>query len=147
MSYREHARDEKLAAEVNVDRAQMCPAAGCPNRWTVSGERGRACSAHYWSEPRDWPGITQRMQEAETERARRNAYAATRPPPPTLAQKLAALLAARACLSAERPRLAWAHQLRERHRGGARLTPEQIADYRRALYSPNASPQPEEPTP
>ena len=138
------ARDEKLAAEVNVDRHMQCPATGCPNRWSVSGERGRACSAHYWSEPRDWPRITQQMLDAQADLARRNS-AAPRPPVPTLAEKLATLAAAAQCLQGGRTRLAWAHALRERHQAGARLTREQVQAYRQALYCPDPAPLPPSP--
>jgi len=53
------------------DRALMCAANECPNRWSVlkEGDRG-LCTAHAWAERSEWPAITEREQWDETDRAR-----------------------------------------------------------------------------
>ena len=128
-------RDQKIAEDVNVDRALMCPAAGCPNRWSVSGERGRGCSAHYWANPRDWPRITQAILEAETDRAR---YAAAGRPEPSAELPYAVRKAAVAALHAfvdnraADPR-AWARELQRRHLAGERLSEVRVNAYRAVL--------------
>jgi hypothetical protein len=38
----------------------MCSANGCPNFWTV--KMGKPlCSAHQWSEPKEWGSITAKL--------------------------------------------------------------------------------------
>lgn len=132
----EKARDQRIADEADapIDRALMCPAAGCPLRWSVSGERGRGCSAHYWAEPHDWPRITERLQRAETERA---LYAAAKRPPPepvSLELRKAAVAALHAFADdrAGDPR-AWARELQRQHAAGKPLRPDKIDAYRRVL--------------
>jgi|GEM_PF-3002572 len=47
------------------DKSQSldCRASGCPLRWSVSTEgRHQLCSYHAWTEPNQWPEITQRLQ-------------------------------------------------------------------------------------
>jgi hypothetical protein len=140
MSYRNYlestmTRDQRLADEVNVDHALMCPAAGCPNRWSVSGDRGRGCSAHYWAAPREWPRITQALLEAETDRAR-YAAAAKPPPaePPTFEMRKAAVAVLHAFVDERQcDPLAWARELRRRHTVGERLPAHKVDAYRRAL--------------
>ena len=135
MAHFDRHRDEQIAAEVNVDRALMCPAAGCPNRWSVSGERGRGCSAHYWSNPRDWPRITQALIEAETNRARY--FAAARPErlePASMEMRKAAVAALHAFVNERgRDARAWAAELQRQHHAGKRLSEVQVDAYRRAL--------------
>jgi hypothetical protein len=133
----ERARDQYVADEPehNVDRALMCPAAGCPNRWSVSGDRGRGCSAHYWADPREWPRITQALVDAETDRARY--AAAARPPPaepPTTEMRKAAVAALQAFVDdRHRDPRAWARELQRRHERGERLPDVKVAAYREAL--------------
>lgn len=129
-------RDEAIAAEVNIDRALMCPALGCPNRWSVEGERGRACSAHYWAASHDWPRITQELLDAETRRALRCAVAASQPPaaPVPIEQRRATVAAFNAFVEHKGgdPR-AWARERLRRHdaREGRRLTPAEVDECRR----------------
>ncbi|OWQ92015.1 hypothetical protein CDN99_06565 [Roseateles aquatilis] len=70
MSYRSRTqqRDDAIVDAVNrdatIDRSLMCRAVGCPLRWSVNGEgRVHLCSAHAWADPKDWPRITQHLQE------------------------------------------------------------------------------------
>ncbi len=61
------------------DSDLMCVAHGCPNRWSVRKDGEQAlCSAHAWSEPHLWPRITQEQLDAQTDRARNNAFAASK---------------------------------------------------------------------
>jgi hypothetical protein len=139
-SYKDRARDEAIVDEVNVDRALRCPAAGCPNRWSVEGDRGRGCSAHYWADPRDWPRITQEFLEAETRRA---LYAAaSRPVPdavPATPPRQAAIIALRAFAAWIRSPAQrgdgrdWARALQCSDQSGERLTRFQVNAYRQAL--------------
>lgn len=136
MTHFDRHRDEQLAADVNVDRTLLCPAAGCPNRWSVAGERGRGCSAHYWANPRDWPRITQELVEAETRLALIAAAARPAVPPetPPLDVRKAAVAVLHAFVD-ERNRdpRAWARELQRRHQAGERLSAVKVEAYRRAL--------------
>lgn len=140
MSYKNHVRDNAIADEANVDRSLMCPAQGCQNRWSVDGERGRACSAHYWADPREWPRITQQLLDADAERALR--YGRVRVPPSapklTTQERRAAVQALQACCK-QAPDRTWAAQLQARHQRGERLTLSQVQAYRSALYGRNFS--------
>lgn len=130
----EKARDQHVADEVVlVDRALMCSAHGCPLRWSVMGDRGRACSAHYWAEPHDWPRITQRILDAEADRAR---YAdAGRPAraPATLEERKTVVARLHDVVESRTDPRAWARELQRRHQAGEPLSPAKIDEYRRAL--------------
>jgi hypothetical protein len=68
----ERAVDQRVADESTSYDPLMCRAKGCPNRWSVdSGDRGvnHLCSAHAWSDSRDWPQITQAQNDLATDRA------------------------------------------------------------------------------
>jgi hypothetical protein len=94
MSYKTESakvHDQRVADEAEDDRALMCMAVGCPRRWSVSGDRGRACSAHYWAERADWPRITEAVLRAETDRA---LVAAAKPVAPVSPEQRAQALAA-----------------------------------------------------
>jgi hypothetical protein len=132
----ERARDERIADEVAspMDRALMCPAAGCPLRWSVSGERGRGCSAHYWANPRDWPSITQRLVEDDADRARYGPADRPEAAPvqPEVRKAAVAALHAFADGRGRDPRT-WARELQRRHAAGERLSEFKVEAYRRAL--------------
>lgn len=58
-------RDQRVADQANAADGSMCGAHGCPNRWSVDSEVVRkACSAHAWADPREWPRITEEQQQA-----------------------------------------------------------------------------------
>ncbi|HXD04436.1 MAG TPA: hypothetical protein VN680_00175 [Burkholderiaceae bacterium] len=126
------ARDERIADEVASD-PNRCPAHGCPMQWSVSGERGRACSAHYFAEREDWPRVTEQLLRDEGDRAmlrgQRSIPAALSM---TREQRLAVLAKLRDGIGSTDKR-AWARQLRERHLAGERLTHAQVAAYEAAL--------------
>jgi hypothetical protein len=65
-------RDKRIADEANgADREQMCRASDCPNRWSVHTEGSAPlCSAHRWSEPQDWPAVTEKVKRDVADYAR-----------------------------------------------------------------------------
>jgi hypothetical protein len=70
-STRPSRTDQRVADEAAVDQSLLCSAHGCPNRWSVDAGHGKACRAHAWAQPHDWPQITVEQQDAETDRALR----------------------------------------------------------------------------
>ena len=130
----DEARDQRIADEVEqVERHLMCTANGCPRRWSVSGDRGKACSAHYWSEPRDWPRITQRLIDDEIDRARYADASRPAPAPNTREQREAIAEGLQRVVAERGDGRAWARELQRRHQSGARVTPAEVEAYRRAL--------------
>jgi hypothetical protein len=129
------ARDQRVADEVDaVDRTLMCPAHGCPNRWTVQGEAGRGCSAHYGADPADWPRITQHLLEAEVDAARRGMRDAPQAELALSREDKLRLLARVRDVHRERPDpFLWARRLHARHVAGQHLNPTQIECYERVL--------------
>lgn len=69
----DRARDQRVADEVShdaaIDRASMCAAHGCPNRWGVDRGDGRLCSAHAWAARHHWPQVTDEQIDASARRA------------------------------------------------------------------------------
>lgn len=128
------ARDEKIADDVEqVERHLMCSADGCPRRWSVMGDRGKACSAHYSANPRDWPRITQQLLDAEVDRARYNDAVRPAPEPYTPEQRRAIADRMHGMFDNRADPRAWARELQRRHKAGHRLTQAQVAAYRHAL--------------
>ena len=123
-TYARQRRDQRTAADTpQADtRDLMCRADYCPNRWSVDGGRGRCCSAHAWASTHRWPEITREQQDAETERAWRQANPPPAPEPMPQEARRAALQELRAALAgADKPNpKAWAHNLRRylRENGG-----------------------------
>jgi hypothetical protein len=133
MSYKATARDKLIADDVlETDRQLRCTAHGCPRLWSVQGERGKACSAHYWAEPADWPAVTADLQRQEVERA--FAVSQAKPSASMTREQRRALLQRLAEVGREQadPK-AWARRLRDRHKAGDPLTRGEIDAYRRAL--------------
>jgi hypothetical protein len=140
-------RDEGIAEAASADRALMCPAVGCPRRWSLVGQRGKACGSHYWADRRDWPRITQELQRLEVDLAMAEAG---KPSPPLITpaerRNLGATL--RQLVQPRDPSKAWAHRLHERHLAGERMTQAQVDAYRNALQLDRAGqPQNTEGTP
>jgi hypothetical protein len=134
MSYKATKRDQMVADDVlETDRQLRCSAHGCPRLWSVSGDRGKACSAHYWAEPADWPRITADLQRQETERA--FAVSQAKPAAATMnrEQRRALLQRLSEVGRTQADPKAWAKRLRDRHKAGETLTRAQIDAYRRAL--------------
>lgn len=116
-----------LAAETNPN---MCQAHGCPNRWTISDDKGKLCRWHRYAEPHDWPSITQQIKLG---------LAPERPVAKVQHQPLSEerkrlLKEARMMFAADRAMdKGWAHRLKAREEAGEVLTPAQKDLWRQAL--------------
>jgi hypothetical protein len=133
MSYRNHARDQQTADAATAFDPLHCPAHGCPHRWAVEGDRGRACSAHYWADRQAWPAITEQLQRDEADRAMRRMVPPRTPTPTTREQRRATVEALHQLGNGPADPRAWARRLRDRHERGDRLTRDEIDAFRRAL--------------
>lgn len=124
------SKSDQIAADsFHVDRALMCSAAGCPNRWSVDAGGGRLCGAHAWASPHEWPSITSEQLDAETQRALdaqtpREAQRFVKPDPEKLSRYLGKLSAG--IRDAQRDPRGWAKALRKRQEAGERLTQAQL---------------------
>lgn len=129
-------QDRKVADDSVQDRALMCSAHGCPNRWSVTGCDNRTCcSAHAWASPHLWPQITQEQLDAQTDRALRNASRVHQPEPVANVRRLReelAKLGNAIRVSTQNPK-AWAHRLKAREEAGARLNDNQSKAWREVL--------------
>ena len=104
----------------------FCIAKGCPNRWAVD-MGSRLCSAHAWSQPHQWPRITEEQYQKPSPEAK---------PAPrvyTLEEKMKALQDLRNLLKQPQDMKAWAHKLKAREKAGERLTSQQREAWRTAL--------------
>jgi hypothetical protein len=132
-SYKNRDHDQRVADESGTDPSLMCPAHGCPRKWAVQGDRGQACSAHYWADRADWPRITEDVQRAEVDIARKKS---NEPPVVAVSRAERSDILAKLANIGHKPAAAgkaWAYALRDRHEAGEQLTPAQVAMYRRAL--------------
>lgn len=133
------ARDRRVADDFARDQALMCQASGCPCVWTVDAGKGVLCGAHAWSAQQDWPRITQRLLDDETDRA---VYAAAPKPPAPHVDKAAVLAKFRAFTRAmatgkfDRHPKQWALDLESREQRGEQLSPIQRRFWREALGRP-----------
>jgi hypothetical protein len=128
----DESRDYRIANESSADRALMCCANGCPNRWSVDAGNGRSCSAHAWAGQHLWPRITQEQLDAETSRALRNA-APPAPIPVDMRRVRDALRRYQAAVSRPGMSRQWAHRLKDREARGDALTPTQREMWRAAI--------------
>ena len=128
--------DRRVANESTQDRALMCSANGCPNRWSVTGgDNGTCCSAHAWSDTRYWPQITQEQLDAQTDRALKLAARAYQPEPVPNVRRLRAELAmlGNALRGAMQNPRAWAHRLKAREEAGEKLNDRQSKAWREVV--------------
>lgn len=129
------SREERIADETTADRALLCGAHGCPNRWAVDAGNGRLCSAHAWVGQHLWPQVTQEQRDAETDRAWR--YANRSPQavehPRYDPARLAKVLS---MLSQAKDPLGWAKRLRwrERERGGRLPSGQTMTQFQRDAW-------------
>jgi hypothetical protein len=107
----------------------MCIAHNCPNRWSVS--ISNLCSAHAWSDPHDWPKIT----DAEITRVamRSSPKQPERVEPVTEAQKRAAINSLRTLAHTHENPKKWALKLKQRETEGESLSIIQRRFWREAL--------------
>lgn len=106
----------------------LCNAHGCPNRWAVD-MGSRLCSAHAWSQPHQWPKITEDQYRKPS-----------KPLPPTqrvytLDEKIKALQDLRFTLKQPQDMKAWAQRLKACEQAGEPLTSTQREAWRTALRS------------
>lgn len=132
----ENWQDRKVADDSTQDRALMCSAIGCPNRWSVTGcANGTCCSAHAWSDTRYWPQITQEQLDAQTDRALRNAARAYQPEPVADVRRLReelTKLGNNLRGAAQNPQ-AWAYRLKAREEAGEKLNDHQSKAWREVI--------------
>lgn len=122
-------RDQTIASE-KADRALMCRANGCPNRWSVETDgRFRLCSAHAWADQHRWPQITQEQLDAETERALRKAN----PPAPQPVDTAAVMRELRDFQCGQGDPKGWAKRLMQRHEDGEAIPARNLTLAREAL--------------
>ncbi len=128
--------DRRIANDSTEDRALMCSAHGCPNKWSVTGcANGTCCSAHAWASPHLWPQITQEQLDAQTDRALRLAARAHQPEPVANVRRLREELAklGNALRTSTQNPKAWAHRLKAREEAGERLNDHQSKAWREVL--------------
>lgn len=129
-------RDAVVADQTIAERAFLCSANGCPNRWTVNFGRP-LCSAHAGADPHQWGQVTQEQLDAETARA----LVAAAPKAQatvkhwSVAEKRALLQRLRRVFADKPNPRAWAEALRDRERSGTWLTEAQRRMWRDALHA------------
>ncbi|CAB4159279.1 hypothetical protein UFOVP703_80 [uncultured Caudovirales phage] len=126
------AGDAEKADEFHRDQALMCSAHGCPMRWSVDAGRGTLCSTHAHADTRDWPRLTQWLQD----QARAGWPRPTAPQVPSLSreQRLELLQKLQKVGQGVQGHLGGAWRLYERDKAGDKtLTPFQRDYYRTAL--------------
>ena len=143
MSYKNTAADRRISDDDHAERALMCSAHGCPNRWSVDGPSGRCCSAHAWAPTGQWPVITAQQDAAATQRAFLASQKGesgdapahrTRPASPAERDAIARALQG----GARAKGVQWAKRLLVREGKGKRLTLAQREMWRDALMVPRA---------
>ena len=132
--------DQRIADEAGEDRALMCAAERCPCRWTVDAGNGRMCSAHAWVDASQWPRITERLLDADLERAHRGTPP-VRPVVLTREQRIAAVAKLKNLNNPSAGR-GWAHALKSREEAGECLTLAQRESWRAALGPERAGEEP-----
>lgn len=119
--------------EEQDDRATMCRAHECPNRWSVS--EGYLCGAHAWSPPEQWHDITN--EQLRLFAARQGAEQQPRYRPVSMmteGQRRAAIAKlSQIAKGTDRDHKAWAYRLRDRERNGEQLSAVQRQMWRDAL--------------
>ena len=104
----------------------FCKAKGCPNRWAVD-MGSRLCSAHAWSQPHQWPRITEEQYQKPSPEPKPASRVYT------LEEKMKALQDLRDLFKQPQDMKAWAHKLKAREKAGERLTSQQREAWRTAL--------------
>ena len=129
------SRDQRVAEDYGDDRALLCNATGCPNRWTVShGGSPGLCSAHAWADRHLWPQITSEQNDAQTERAYAMGGRGGDESPRRSVDKRAVIDRLRSLNFGQQAGREWAEKLRQREEAGERLTQAQKEAWRAALH-------------
>lgn len=131
--YSSRVADKHAADSVEENTALKCSASGCPNRWSVDFGH-RLCSAHNGAELHEWPEITQRIVDAETDAAFRGQEPRRQATHRhfSVAEKKAVGQRLRAVLRNVGGK-DWARRLQAREEAGRKLTDAQKAMWRAAL--------------
>ena len=123
---------DRLNDEAEQDRKLMCQAHDCPNRWSVAPQH--LCSAHAWTDPREWPQVTEEQYRLFAERQNRPKPEPRQPRIVTREEIKRARDALRAFAAGNQPDpKRWAKRLKERELAGGRLTELQRKMWREAL--------------
>jgi hypothetical protein len=104
----------------------FCKAKGCPNPWSVD-MGSKLCSAHAWSQPHQWPRITEEQYQKPSPEPKpaQRVY--------RLNEKMKVLQDLRNLFNQPQDMKAWAHKLKAREKSGERLTSQQREAWRIAL--------------
>lgn len=124
---------DRINDEAEQDRKTMCQAHECPNRWAVSPQH--LCSAHAWSDPRDWPAITDQQYRLMAERQNKPKSEPGQTRPVTREEMQRARDSLRAFASGQQTdHKQWAKRLKAREQAGERLSDIQRKMWRAALH-------------
>lgn len=128
------ARDRTIADDAGADFALRCRASGCPRPWSVNLGT-KLCSAHALCQSaKEWPRVTERLLEEESERALYGPPAAPESRSVTLGEALAALRRVReGHLFKRQVPKDWARRLEEAEKAGRPLSAYQRAAWRQAF--------------
>ena len=111
--------DKQIEKELDAEAKLMCQAHNCPNKWSVDAGQGRLCSAHAWSDPMDWGGITQRIHAGQFTKTPKYEEPAK---PMTLEEKRQTLRDLAALLKTPTDPKAWAYNLKSREEAGEEMS-------------------------
>lgn len=131
---------DRINEDAEQDRKTMCTAHECPNKWSVAPQY--LCGAHAWSDPRDWPRITDeqyRILAAKQNSPRQdggNARPVSRDEIQQARNSLRAFVSGKGVDHKQ-----WARRLKEREQSGERLTDIQRKMWRAALHEHDTSQQ------
>jgi hypothetical protein len=124
-AYASRVEDEHAA-----DRATMCKAHECPNRWSVS--TSMLCGPHAWAPSHQWPAITDEQYRLLAKR-QDGAPRYREVKPMTEAEKRAAIEKLKLLARTPDDPKKWARRLKEREQSGERLSMVQQQMWREVL--------------
>jgi hypothetical protein len=128
MSLNSFRNNEKIYDDHETEKALMCQARECPNRWSVDkGEK--LCTAHAWEPPNRWPIITNMQLNAY---ARHTEKQQQEPAPKLSNDEKIAILSKLRVLTNTNPRQ-WAYNLKALEADGYKLNAIQKKMWREAL--------------
>ena len=124
---------DRINDEADQDRKTMCQAHECPNRWSVAPQH--LCSAHAWSEPHEWPRITDEQYRlmAARQNAPKREPGDARPVSREEIQRAREAIRAFAAGQQSDPK-GWAKRLKAREQAGEHLSDVQRKMWRAVLH-------------
>jgi len=108
----------------------MCTARACPNVWTVH-MGSKLCSVHAWSDPKDWPSLTDKLQMQKLKQTQPKVVDAV--PRWTREQIRMALEALKRLFEARSDPRQWAYSLRDKEWLGEPLSALQKVMWRSVI--------------